>query len=459
MKNNTTKVIVGLVVVLVVVLGIWFAVGRPPVEEPVVETPAVETPAAITPVVTPVEIRAAWWGDARRNDLYNLIIDAFQAENEGITVLREPVGWADYWSRLTVQAAGGELPDFMGMHAQFASDYLGRGVIEPLDSFIEDGVIDITNMSESAVNTGVVDGVTYMLPMGITLQCFIINETLFEEIGIGVPSFDWTWDDLKTIGLEVRTALDAAGKQNSWLIGDSSGALQMFRYWVRQRNEGRDIYDKDGNIAFTEQDAATWFAYWNDLRQNGVVPDAATGVEFAAVAMADSLFARGRVLATNIPINQYQLWLLALPAESEISAIRNPSKVGGAIGEFAEGAHFAISSTTTPERKLAAAKLMNFWLNTETATELFRLDQGVPANTKMAEFLKSILDEQQVPILDFVEKLLPQAGTILFPPIGAGEVSSLFSTIAQEVQFDQITPEVAGARLVSEGQAIIDGHR
>jgi len=36
MQKNSTKVIIGLVVVLVVALGIWFVVGRPPAEEPVV---------------------------------------------------------------------------------------------------------------------------------------------------------------------------------------------------------------------------------------------------------------------------------------------------------------------------------------------------------------------------------------------------------------------------------------
>jgi len=50
MKNNT-KIIVGLVVVLVLVLGIWFVVGRPPAEEPVAEEPAVEEPAVEEPAV------------------------------------------------------------------------------------------------------------------------------------------------------------------------------------------------------------------------------------------------------------------------------------------------------------------------------------------------------------------------------------------------------------------------
>jgi len=33
MKNNMTKVVVGLVLLLVILLGVWFVVGRPPAEE------------------------------------------------------------------------------------------------------------------------------------------------------------------------------------------------------------------------------------------------------------------------------------------------------------------------------------------------------------------------------------------------------------------------------------------
>jgi len=49
MKNNT-KVIIALGVVLVLVLGIWFAVGRSPVEEPVAEEPVVEEEEEEEPV-------------------------------------------------------------------------------------------------------------------------------------------------------------------------------------------------------------------------------------------------------------------------------------------------------------------------------------------------------------------------------------------------------------------------
>jgi multiple sugar transport system substrate-binding protein len=404
----------------------------------------------------PVEIRVAWWGDTKRHELYNQICDVFESKNPNIKLIREPVSWTDYWDKLTVQSASGGAPDFMGMHPQFASDYVRRGVLEPLDTYVKDGTIDLSNFSQAAIDSGTVNGVNYMISMGLTTNTVLVNKSMLEDLGVQVPDFDWTWDDLKAIGSEARAALDAKGKKDSWLREDASGAYQIFRYWARQN--GRDLYTADGDIAYTEEDAASWFAMWKDLRDSGVVPDSATTTEYSKATLEDSLIARGKTAMVSIPPNQYKLYSAALP-EAELIMVRNPSKPDGKAGEFVEGAHFAISSKTTPEKKLAAAKLINFWVNNEDSIKLFRLDQGVPANTKMVEFLTPLLDEQDKAIVDYVSKTIEIAAPTTFPPSGASEVDSLFQQIAEKVRFDQLTPEDAGAQLVSEAQAILDSNK
>jgi multiple sugar transport system substrate-binding protein len=404
----------------------------------------------------PVEIRVAWWGDTKRHELYNQILDVFESEYPNIKTIREPVSWTDYWDKLTVQSASAGAPDFMGMHPQFASDYVRRGVLEPLDTYVEDGTIDLSNFSQAAIDSGTIDGVNYMISMGLTTNAVIVNKSMLEDLGVTVPSFDWTWDDLKTIGTEARAALDAKGEKDSWLRTDTARDYQVFRYWARQN--GRDLYTADGNIAYTPEDAASWFAMWKDLLDNGAVPDAATTTEYATATLEDSLIARGKVAMVNAPPNQYKLFSAALP-EAELIMVRNPSKPDGKAGEFVEGAHFAVSSKTTPEKKLAAAKLMNFWVNDEDSIKLFRLDQGVPANTKMVEFLTPLLDEQDKNIVDYVSKTIELATPTTFPPSGASEVNSLFQQIADKVRFGQLTPEDAGAQLVSQAQAILDSNK
>jgi multiple sugar transport system substrate-binding protein len=399
-----------------------------------------------------VEIRVAWWGDAKRNELYNQILDAFEVENPNIKTVREPQGWGDYWDKFKVQSASGGAPDFFGMHPQFASDYIRRGIIEPLDKYVKDGTIDTSKWEKTSIATGTVDGVVYMIPMGLTSASMFVNTTMLEDLGVKAPDMNWTFDDYRNIGLEVRKAADAKGQKNVWFANDASGAYQFFRYWARQN--GKDLYTSDGKIAFNEEDLISWFTMWNDFRDNGIVPDAATTTEYARAVLQDNLFAKKMVATSSVPVNQLTQWTAAVP-DSKIIVVRHPSQAGKQVGEYIEGAHFAISSKTSDEKKVAAAKLMNFWVNNETSIKLFKLDQGVPGNTEMAEAIIPLLQPVDKNVIDYVGEVSKIARPTTFPPAGASEINGLFETIAEEVRFGAKTPDKAAAEFVSKAQDII----
>lgn len=406
-----------------------------------------------------VTIRVGWWGDTNRNNLYERILDRFEAANPGIKTVREPASWNDYWQKLTVQAASGAAPDFMAMHAQFANDYLRRGVVEPLDKYVAEGIIDVSKMPQGALETGMVDGVLYMIPMGLTGQSLLVNTTFLAELGLEPPDFNWTWDEFAAYGARVREALDARGRRNAWFIDDNSSNLQLFRYWIRQY--GREFYTPDGGLGFTEQDLASWWAYWKELRDKRITPDAATSVEYANATLENSLFVRERVAVRAVPANQLKLYVEAMPGR-ELVLNRNPSRPEAGIGEFVEGAHFAISAKTTEDKKLAAAKLINFWVNTRESYELYGLDQGVPANTEMVEFVKETADPVQLKVMEFVAviaELASNAPPIVFPPIGASEVDSLFRSTAEQVMYDVLTPQAAAREFIRGAQAILARNR
>jgi multiple sugar transport system substrate-binding protein len=332
------------------------------------------------------EIRAAWWGDTKRHALYNQIVDEFEKANPGITVVREPMSNINYWDKLAVQTAGGNAPDFLCMHPRYANDYIPRGVCEPLDDYIKNGILSIDNWAQSTIETGKFNGKIYMLAMGITFQGEFVNLGAFKELGVTPPSFDWTWDDVKRIGVQVRQAFDKQGKRTQWMIKDDSidVSFNTFRYYVREF--GRDLYDKDGNINFTQQDMENFFTMWKELRDLGVVPDAATSTEYINNALEDSLFARDKTLISfRIPVNQFWLYNTTFP-DKELGMIRMPSNKNKVqSGEFPEGAHYAAYAGSTPEKKVAAVKLINFWLNDPRSLILYRLDQGVPANEKVLQ--------------------------------------------------------------------------
>lgn len=418
--------------------------------------PATAPAAGATDSGEQIEIRAGWWGDTVRNDLYGEIIDGFEARYPHITVVREPASWGDYWDRLAIQTAGGHAPDFISMHALFASDYIGRGVLAPLDPFVADGTLDLSQWPQGVIDTGVVRGTNYMVAMGVTFASLFVNRGLMNELGIDVPNMDWTWDEFMQTAWDVRHAFDAIGQNRAWLIGDFSGVDLVLRFWLRQH--GYYIYDAAGNIAFTPEIIASLWEMTSYLLDNNLIPDPATTTEFGNVTLEESMFSRGMVLLAQAPVNQFAMQRQTFP-DKDMTIIRNPSLPGGPPGEFPEGAHFAVSAHSPPERQRAAAMLINYWLNTEEGLYLFRLDQGVPGNESLHHTFVDHLTPDQVSILEYVQYCATFAWPFYFHPRGAGEVNSSFGFHAEHVRFGLMTPMEAAIGFYEESNEIIRAHQ
>lgn len=401
-----------------------------------------------------IEIRFAWWGDTARHEVYNTICDRFEEANPGIKVVREPNSWADYWDKLATQAAGGNAPDIFGMHPQYVSDYAGRNALAEIQTYVDEGLIDISKMSDSVVESGKVNGTLYMAAQGVTFTNQIVNTTLLEKYNGTVPELDsdFTWDEFKAQGQEVVAAAKAAGETIYW-CNDYSGQYNTFRYMARQA--GGDLYGEDGSLDFKKETVEEWFAYWKSLQDEGLVPDGATSTEDSSAALEQKIFTQGKVCFSSVPANQLHLYQQQMP-DAVLSCARNPVGNDGARGEYIEGAHFAIASSSDDEKKRAAAKLMNFFVNTEESMELFKMEQGVPANNEMAEYIKGLLDETMTIEIDFVNAVMEVAGQGTYAPVGATEIDTAFKGAAEAVRFGELTPAQAAESFMAEAQAIID---
>ncbi len=399
-----------------------------------------------------IQIRFSWWGDTKRNDMYNAICDRFEAENPNIKVMREPMSWTDYWPKMATQAGGGNLPDAFGMHPQFAADYAMRGTMADLGPYVEDGTLDISKMSDSVIQTGKYEDTLYMISQGVTFTSYFVNEELAKEYGVELPAYDedWTWDDLKAKALEFAEKAKGTG---IYFCNDASGGINEFRWCSRQ--SGGDNYTEDGQIGFEAKVMEGWLGYWKELRDAGAIPDAATNTEEGATALEQRLFASGKMLMCNNPVNQLWLFQNAMP-DNTVSPIRIPTDNEGNRGEYLEGAHFGISAGVDEAHQRAAAKLINFFVNTEKSYELFLLDQGVPANSDMAEFIKPLLDEPNQKVINYVSALMETAEVVkIVPPEGASEVNDAFKVASEKVAYESDTIENAVAEFMDKANAIL----
>src|SRR5215216_6668018 len=116
---------------------------------------------------TPIELRIAWWGSQARHDRTIQVINDYMAANPDVHITYEYANNTDYWTRVNTEATGGGLACVMQHDYAYLSDWAKRGLLMPLDPYIESKVIDISNVDDSYLAGGRVDGKLYGLNLGV----------------------------------------------------------------------------------------------------------------------------------------------------------------------------------------------------------------------------------------------------------------------------------------------------
>ncbi|CAM3925637.1 sugar ABC transporter substrate-binding protein [Paenibacillus alkaliterrae] len=410
---------------------------------------AANEPAAQDEKKEPVEIRFTWWGDTKRNEVYNAIADRFEEEYPHITVKREFGGWGDYWDRLTTQIAGGNAPDVVSMHQFYVSDYARRDALVDLETVVSSGELNLVDYPEAAINSGRINDTLYMVPKGVTMPGWAYNTALFDELGVAYPDMNWTWDDFVAKVTEIK---EKSGSKNIWGAPDGGGGQPQpnFRYFLRQ--SGQDLYTEDGKLGFTKETLVEWWTMWDGLRQKGAIPDATTGTEYENAPLEQNMFVKGLTAITQIPANQIYLYQQQFKS-GEIRMVRMPRKEGGENGEYIEGAYLSI--TKKSEHPKEAAMFINFFINSEKSLELFKVEQGSPASTKMSEFVKPLLDPAQQRAVAFIQETLPYSSPAVYAPLGAAEIEQAFKDNSTSIAFGKLTIEQAADGFMKTAESVL----
>lgn len=150
-------------------------------------------------------IRFSIWFGEGDIDVWKAVIAGFQKANPDITVKFEPQEYANFWTKLNTQLAGGSAPDVIGM--QFQQATLGpSGQLAPLDKAM---AADIAKIPETLVKIGQAtkDGATtqYALPWRFVGSSLYGNTSAMEKAGISIPAAGWTLDDFVSAAKELTS--------------------------------------------------------------------------------------------------------------------------------------------------------------------------------------------------------------------------------------------------------------
>lgn len=395
----------------------------------------------------PVTLRFTWWGADERHKRTQQVIDLFEKKYPNVTVKGEFKDWNGYWESLATTVAANDAPDIIQMDELYLSSYAERGAL--LDLGTASKYLKTADFDKSALDTGVVKGKQYALPVGLATYAIVANTDLFDKFKIKLPDDSaWSWEDLKKVGDEVSKA--GGGKVTGFQsLGFDAGGMNI---WIRQA--GASLFDESGKVAVPPEVLTSYWTYIRDLAKQGVTPPPSVTIERASASLDQS----GTATNTSALATWWntQLSSLATASGSKLKLLRIPGEAQATSpgAYFKPSMYWSVSSRT--EHPAEAALFVDFLANSEEAANIMLTDRGVPANKKIRTAITPKLTETDKAAAEYLDttKVGPAPRVT---PNGASNLEAIIKRHTEEVLFDRQTPEQAATSFIAELQAEIDG--
>jgi raffinose/stachyose/melibiose transport system substrate-binding protein len=285
---------------------------------------------------------------------YEQFIDAFEAENPGITITFETFEATNYNTILATALAGGSGPDLMMVRAYGGMESIAvPGYLEPLSTETIPALADFAPAALSA-ETVRADQKIYAVPFASQTQLVIYNKGIFDANGLEEPQ---TWDEfmalcqkLEEVGVIPIANGTATAWQNETVTFDFTSSLM-----------GKDFVDDllAGNADFTDERFTGALTALKDLSQ--YFPDGFIGLDYPS---AQQLFTSG--LAAMFGGGSYELATFkAQNPDIELGVFAAPGRTAEdekLVSIYFDGGYAA---NAAGQNKEAALKFLNYLASQE----------------------------------------------------------------------------------------------
>jgi multiple sugar transport system substrate-binding protein len=396
-------------------------------------------------------MRLTWWGNTVRDEQTLQVIELFKSKNPGVVIDTETTGWGSYWDKVNTQAASGSMPDLMQQDYAYIEQWASRNQLLDLTPYITDKTIDVSQIPESVLGGGKINGKLYAILLGTTAFGLVYDPAVLQKAGIPVPdSKNWTWKDFERTA---QTIYEKTGVKTVPL--GTVDPLVLFDNWIRQ--SGASVYSADGKkLGFT--DTAVLKEFWDIqlrlLDKGALVP---ASEAFVQGSMEEGTLAKGTSWVDYIWNTQLTahataagrpLDMLFLP---RIEQYKRP-------GTYLKPSMF-FSITANAENPALAAKFLNFFINDLDANDIIRAERGIPAVANVRDYLAGKMDNNQKIAFNF----LGQAADYSSPvdpadPGASGEIRALFRDTTVQVLNKTIGSGDGAARFITRANQILSGN-
>jgi multiple sugar transport system substrate-binding protein len=404
--------------------------------------PATPTPAppAVPPTPTPepVDLRFVWWGGQTRADITTQVIKMFEAKHPNVKFTYEFLGFNEYWTKVTTQAAGGGLPDIMQTGSTQLVEWTRKGLHVALDEYIKSGVLDFTNIPKVLQDHGAVDGKIYAVSAGSNAIGFALDLDAFAKAGVEVPPDTWTWDDFE------KTAITLHEKLGIWGFGHYLHHWDLWR--TIYLSYETQLYSADGkSLGYTDdQPGIDHMKMILRLQDAKAIPTLAEEAEIIpkgpeAQFSVTKKCAIDWLAGSNMLVAMWQ----AAGADRHYKILPIPRPKGKKQGTSIRPSQFQALTSHSKHPK-EAAMFLDYFINDVEANKVLNAERGVPINTVVLKALAENAGPAQKAVYDYLDRLAKDSAP-LYPldPTGAETVRTnvYYPEFTDPVRYGKITPE------------------
>lgn len=404
-----------------------------------------EASSASTTADGKTQLNILWWGSQTRHELTTQMLEKFQEENPDIEVVMDYSDWDGYWTKLPAQVAGGQTPDVFQMDYAKLAQYVENGVMAPLDDYVADGSLDLSNVAQSVIDSGSIDGKLYAVSTGTNAPVMLYRKDILDDLGIEMP-MNPTMSEYTDISKKVY---EATGLRDTFVTSCSADNLRF-----RLRNYGMNLYNDDAS-ALGFDDPKYIVDMWQlalDSQNEGW--GLMIGEETATTAF-DSMVMDSWSRYQNS--NELQAYRDATGKDISMAMIPNTDDATASATYLKPAMFWCVAADS--DVKDAAVRFINYFANDTSCYDIVGIERAVPISSAMREYVAPTLDEVGKQVVEFVDYVSqPNMASPLMNPDPAkhSEISDLLGQYSDQVRYGEITDlSTAAQQFMDEANAIL----
>lgn len=400
-----------------------------------------------------VSMTFTWWGNQIRNERTQAVLDLYSEQNPGVTFDTQPAEWNDYWTKLSTLAAGNSLPECLQMDYSYLAQYVAADLLVDLTPYVENGTLDVSNVSEGIQDASSIDGKMYAVCAGVNAPALFYNKTLLDSLGITVKD-NMTVDEFESIAREVY---EKSGVKTDlpYSAGDN-----YLPYAMRSHDVVK-LFNEDSLNVTDAASLVPGFQIYEDGVKDGWIIGADVHAELTSNSVEQSPLVYFSSEATQswcgfFWSNQLSAMVAAAPEGMEIGITTWPSE-NPQKSNFLKPSQFFAVSRDAGENEAEAVKVVNYLLNSEDANKILLGERGVPASSVVASAIAPLQDETAQVVTKYVNDVVTPNSSAISPaiPDGANEVYDYYNQLVDKILYGQMTAQEAAEDLFKMGNQIM----